>query len=1154
MRQRAENRRSLPEELQPEAAQRRASDPAASAWVGASAGSGKTKVLADRVVRLLLDGIKPQKILCLTFTRAAAAEMAIRITQQLGRWATCDDDALRRDLDDLQGAPPAPKQLDEARRLFARVLSCPGGMRIRTIHAFGQEILRRFPLEAGLPPHFVVLDEPDAQVLQREAQDDLLQAAAAGPNSREGKALQTLVRDLGEDSFTAILREATKDPQRLNAALEKAGGLPQLIAHMRGLLALAPDEDEATLLRRGTNDKAVPCKDLLYAAQLLCDKGSKKYKARGQVMLDWLAMPQAARVGAFEAYARAFLTAKYEPFDDVANKEILAAHPDVENILGREAARLMSLYERLDTVHMADQTAAVLTLCGALNERYAARKAVQAALDYDDLIRRTNALLHRHGIAPWVLFKLDGGVDHILVDEAQDTSPEQWQIIATLADEFFAGSGAREGQNRTLFIVGDEKQSIYSFLKADPDEFARMREHFRQRITAALKDYNEVPMNVSFRSAPAVLRAVDAVFEADAARQGVAHTPITHHPFRREAAGHVEVWPLLPAHEKEKTETDAWELPVGYEPERDPAAELAGLIAKQIQQWVKDGLTIYDRAAKQDRLLLPGDVMILVRRRDRFVDHLVRKLKDLRVPVTGVDRMQLTSQLAVMDLMALLQFSLLPEDDLTLATVLRGPLLGCSEEQLMALAIDRKGALWQSLLEKAENDAAFVPVRDYLQRCLAAADKVSPFAMLARLLNEPCPADEISGRRALLARLGPDAQDPIDELLNAAQDFSARHTPSLQAFLHWLNAAESEIKREMDHGAGRVRITTVHAAKGLEAPIVILPDTTSTPRKNDLPKFLWHPDYHLPFYVPRDPANAMLRALRDTARQKQMEEYRRLFYVALTRAADRLYVCGYETARQDNADESWYALISGALKTLHEPSSVPKKFVVKPAIVLADPPLLKKETRRGKKSVVAKTETPLPAWAFRPPPPEPTPPRPLTPSRASEDEPPMISPRDELLARGRIIHRLLQSLPDVTQAEQEKIAARFLANPQHNLTQAQQTEISREVLALLKNTAFEPLFGPNSRAEVPIVGRIGNNLIAGQVDRLCVKDDSVWIVDYKTNRPPPESVEDIPTLYRKQLAAYRAVLQEIYPDKDVRCFLLWTYGPRLMEVPFLAIG
>jgi len=1179
-----------PEAPDPRRVQRKASDPGASIWVGASAGSGKTTVLVNRVLRLLLAGVKPQKILCLTFTRAAAAEMAIRITDNLSRWAVCHDDELRAQLDELQGHAPKAEQLIAARRLFARTLSCPGGMRIRTIHAFCQEILRRFPVEAGLPPHFAVIEEIEARAQQDEAQAGLLRAAAAS-DSDLGRALGLLVRDFGERGFEEAMNAVLCDRARITAAIETAGGIEKLMLQTLAVFGLAPEASEEAFLREHLHDRILPREDMLGAARRLLE-GTKLYAGRGQRMLDWLALPLEARLEAFESYCRCFVTGDGEFFQNYADKKLLIQYPDLDPLLRHEAVRLKILRERCEAANMARRTQAILTLGLELMRRYETRKASQALLDYDDLIIRADRLLRQSGIAPWVLYKLDGGLDHILVDEAQDTSRAQWNIIAALAEEFFSGLGARTDENRTLFVVGDEKQSIFSFQHANPAAFAGMREFFAQRIENAEKPYVEVPLHMSFRSAPAILRAVDAIFADERARAGVSAENIEHFAARSDKVGRVELWPLIPAPEKDKR-GEEWILPLGYEKERDPQAELAGVIAGRIRQWV----VAKEKLPGHARPIAPGDIMILLRRRGRFADLMVRALKEAQVPVTGVDRMQLVKQLAVMDLLALMQFALLPDDDLNLACVLRGPLLDLSEEQLMQLAIGRKGSLWQSVKE----NPAFAVGRDYLKKWLEEADFATPFAMLAHMLNEPCPGSAISGRQALWARLGPDALDPIDELLNAAQEFGARHAPSLQSFLHWLTAAEAEIKRELDRGGGQVRIMTVHAAKGLEAPIVFLPDAANVPTARQTPKLLWSAQ-GAPLYISRKPQAGAARQMWDEARQKEIEEYRRLLYVALTRAAERLYIGGWAGARteSESAEESWYALARRGLQNLHEPESTDKNGP--PAdIVLADietsipqaeqlgSPPLAGGVRGGVLStkpiyeIAARTPhlaspapgsakaTPglgtrsaeasgvggrgeehvrhsLPDWARQPAPAEAAPQRPLAPSRmAAEAEPPAASP-DILFARGRIIHRLLESLPDVEDTKRDAAAARFLANPQHRLPPQEQKEIAAEVLALLRAPDYAPLFTPGSRAEVALAGYFEGKPVAGQIDRLCVQEDAVWIIDYKSNRPPPQRVEDVSPAYRKQLAAYRAVLADIYPGKPIRCFLLWTYGPSLMEI------
>lgn len=1124
----------------PTAQQRAASDPLSSVWVNASAGSGKTTILTNRVTRLLLSGVKPEKILCLTFTRAAAAEMAIRINEKLSHWAVCSDNELSANLGDLQGRTPTVKEMTQARRLFAEAIACPGGMRIRTLHAFGQEVLRRFPVESGLAPHFTVIEENDARTMQEDCLDDLLRDAATDSESALAQGIVCLINRLGEQAFRSAARNVLREKMRLDQALAHHGSLRMLTQHLHAKLNLEPDDTEQSIINSAFGASVFDENKMRETAKKLL-QGKTTAQKRGATILEWLEYEPRKRTAHFKDYVGCFLKADGHTYKDYADKDLRARHPDLETILLREATRLQSLNERLDAVDIASTTTAILLFSQALIARYSARKKAQAALDYDDLVHETLKLLKRPGIAPWVLHKLDDGLDHLLVDEAQDTSRAQWEVVEVLAEEFFAGKTARD-DNRTLFVVGDEKQSIYSFQNADPEAFAAMRVFFENKIRKAEKKWQEIPLCVSFRSAPVVLRAVDAIFSHDLAANGVSADIIRHEAFKRDQLfGRVELWPLIPKSESKKDET-RWELPIGYEDEHDPQAVLATQIANIIQGWLINNEVL----PGTDQPIRPGDIMILLRRRGRFASLMVRALKQNDIPVTGVDRMRLMEQLPVMDLLALAQFTLLPEDDLNLATILRGPLINISENDLMNLAARRgEKSLWQNL----KSSYAHQETHDYLSGWLNGADFMSPFAMLSKILNQPCPASSISGRHAIWSRLGLDALDPIEELLNAAQNFSRRQAPSLQHFLHWLTSSNSEIKRALDSGekvgAGQVRIMTVHASKGLEAPIVFLPDTANVPRVNDVPNFLWDESGLLPFYLASKPKAGAARNIWDRARTKQMQEYRRLLYVALTRASHRLYIGGWELSRNEaDSDASWYNLAKNGLK-----ESETHAQNTNGAIVWEDPPLASANGNTPVKLSQANIIL-LPEWA-------------RTKTAVEEASPPSVAPSrlgmenstatpDAAFTRGRIIHRLLQSLPDIQDDKRTETAKRFLSHPHHHLDHSRQDEILDEVLRLLQNENFAPLFGPNSRAEVPLAGKVNGKNFSGQVDRMVVLDREIWIVDYKTNRPPPSDASGIPDDYRQQMEAYRAIMGPIYPTHKIRCFLLWTYAPVVMELPEFA--
>ena len=1133
------------------AARRRALQPTASVWVAASAGTGKTTVLTGRVLSLMIAGAPPERLLCLTFTKAAAAEVANRIADRLGRWATCAEQVLRDEITELTGAAPDAERCRHARRLFARVLEAPGGMKIQTIHAFCQSLLRRFPLEAGLAPHFTVMDPLDAAEMLAAAQDAVLRRARHGEDAALAAALAEVTRHLQQDAFAELMATLAGERGRLHRLIDRAGGLAAVIGNIRARLGV--EADDAAVLAVACAEKAFDGAGLRLAAAAMLE-GSKTDRDHGRGIADWLAAGPAARAAGFAGYLKAFFTqaGDGDRFKNLAHADALAACPQAEAALADEAARLAAVRDRLRAGAVARASAALLSLGEAMLDAYERRKSARALLDYDDLILAARALLTGgvHGLegaTAWVLYKLDGGIDHILIDEAQDTNPDQWAVVRALAEEFFAGEGAREDR-RTLFVVGDVKQSIFSFQRADPDDFVAMRGFFKDRIEAAQRRWEDVALDLSYRSTRAVLDAVDAVFAGAQAADGVVDpgTSLHHRAWRARDAGRVEIWP--PVKPRPEDAEPPWKPPVERQPGDAPPARLARLIARRIRAWIDDGEILEAR----DRPVRAGDIMVLVRRRGGFVEELVRELKQLEVAVAGVDRMVLTEQLAVMDLAALGRFLLLPEDDLTLATVLKGPLVGLDEEALFRLAHGRDGTLWQALRRHADDEPGFAAAHAALSAWLAGADLVPPYELFADILGGGGAPERPSGRHRLVGRLGFEADDPIDEFLALALAYQRHNPPSLEGFLHWLEAGAVEVKRDLEQsGRDQVRVMTVHGAKGLQAPIVILPDTLQVPQK--APALIWLGDDAVLWPPRRGLTDSVSEAARAAALARRDREYRRLLYVAMTRAEDRLYVCGWETKRTAPAG-CWYNLVRDGLAEaatevadpwLAGELGDPSAAVLRLASAQAAPATAE--------TAVAETPAasePLP-FARTKPPVEPAPPRPLAPSRPALAEPSVRSPIGDddgrRFRRGRLIHRLLQTLPALPPEARRPAAERFLARPVHGLDHAERAALAEAACAVL--CEFAALFGPDSRAEVPVIGRVGETVVAGQIDRLVATAHEVLIVDYKTNRAPPVSPEATPPAYLRQMAAYRAVLNGIYPEIPVRCALVWTDGPELMWLP-----
>ncbi len=1134
-------------------AQNKASDPESSAFVSANAGTGKTYILVNRVLRLLLAGNEPHRILCLTYTNAAAAEMENRLFEELSSWATMDDAPLKEALEKRLNRQPNADELAEARRLFAKAIETPGGMKVQTIHSFCEKLLQRFPLEANVPPHFTVLDEEKAQEILSTAVQQALKAALKQPNSPLAAALDKVITHATDTQFdqlvAAVLRRKhdlapfwgpnEKDMQKSLASLLN---LPenQTLEFWQHQMAKAVDEALITSL-----------------TPLLKETGGSTNEATAnglQTILE--AESQTQKITALKT---TFLTAKSEKRQRLFTKAISEQDPALADRLTHTQDLFFEAFVTHESLTIAAASNALFKLSAAIIQNYETQKQLRSALDYQDLIERTAELLTTRASTAWVLYKLDQGLDHILVDEAQDTSPDQWKIIKTLAEEFFAGAGASE-KHRTLFAVGDEKQSIYGFQGANPREFQAMGQTFEGSAKAAEKSFNTIPLNLSFRSTSAVLNAVDHVFGQDEVQSALTLSAATlkHHAHRATDPGLVEIWPTI---KTEKTDKTAPFAPLDERGGNNAAEELAQKIAKTIRSW----LDTKKIGRAKNRPIEPEDILILVRKRAPFGPLMIKALKAHNIPVAGADRIVLTEQLAVMDMLALGQFLMLPEDDLSLASVLKSPIFNLSEEELFQLCHKRKRSLWQSLRYFAKREQKYQEIAATLSLWLARADILPPFEFFANLL-------EGEGlRKKFISRLGAVAGDALDEFLNLSLHYDDQSPPSLEGFLTWLRQSDAEIKRDMEKGRNEVHIMTVHGAKGLEADIVFLPDTCSTGSASQSEAILTAEDPATPTASPllwSLPGKAHVPALaqgRQALKRAEREEQLRLLYVAMTRARDELYITGFETAK-GRGKGCWYDIIEAGLtgQTITETNENGDEV-----LRLTTGQSQQQEApaeQEGEQTAIA----PRPAWANTKVTSEtvrtiPVAPSSLLPYETPEDdedklpqEPTLISPaklgEEGRFIRGRLVHTLLEHLPDLDQ-EDRAVAAKTLADANGRaLTEAARGQIIEETLTILEDPNFKDLFGTGSRAEVSLMAKITPKnkapiLLQGQIDRLIIREKDILIVDYKSNRPSPRNVDDVAEAYCAQLAAYRLALAEIYPNHQLKAALLWTDGPYFMEIP-----
>ncbi|UXX81864.1 double-strand break repair helicase AddA [Roseovarius pelagicus] len=1100
-----------------------AARPDRSTWLAANAGSGKTKVLTDRVARLLLDGVDPQHILCLTYTKAAASEMQNRLFRRLGKWAMLGDAQLTTELNDLGLDGPLPDEaLRNARRLFAMAVETPGGLKIQTIHSFCAGLLRRFPLEAGVSPNFSEMEDRAAALLRAE----IVEGIAAGP---EADKLAAVARHYSGDSIADLAQEIAGKQSLIQHEWTDAG--------LRRVLGLR-DHQTRDWLRDsvylgGEQEILATLLPALRAGTSTDQKNAEKLAAINT--LDLAALSTLEGVFLSGKGTDPPFAAKIGTRQDFPTKKTTQA-------LGDTAAPLHEWMRRVETARETRVALDALDAAHALHDfahvflaAYAEAKQRRSWLDFDDLILKAVNLLTRRDVTAWVLFRLDGGIDHILLDEAQDTSPEQWQVIARLAQEFTSGIGSRPNDRRTIFVVGDKKQSIYSFQGADPREFDRMQAEFAERLGATPDPLQSHRLEHSFRSSQVILDLVDQVFAKVVQPEGLS-LDAHHLAFKTDLPGRVDLWPV--PEPEQAIDDPAWHDPVDVVAGNDPAVSLAAQIAQSISDMIDTGQPIPTGEGTTMRPVRAGDVLILVQGRSQLFHEIIRACKARNLPIAGADRLRVAGELAVRDLAALLSFLATPEDSLALATALRSPLFGWSETQLHALAQPRtQPYLWPALRLRADE---FPETMTILNDLRAQVDYLRPYDLIERILTRH------SGRRRLLSRLGPEAEDGIDALLSQALAYEQKAVDSLTGFLVWLETDDLEIKRQMDSAGNRIRVMTVHGAKGLESPIVILPDTgeRNTPMRgqitvsDDIP--LWR--------MTADNVPARIRDAVDLAKSAEEAERDRLLYVAMTRAETWLIVACAKPPGKNG--KSWYEKIAAGMTAS---GAFTYSFDDADGLRMETGNWAATETVVEPETIIVTAE--LSAFFGDPVSEIPSRPTALSPSDLGGAKAlPGEAGLDEDAAKrwGRQVHLLLEVLPDVPHDIWPAIVAQMLSTGPDRADATTQAALLSEVENVLTATDLTVLFQPAALVEVPITAslpELGGRRLHGIIDRMILGTDRILIVDFKTNRVVPDSPAACPIGLLRQMGAYAAAVRQIYPGKPVDTALLWTRTAQMMMLP-----
>lgn len=1099
--------------------QHSAANPTESVWVEASAGTGKTKVLSDRVLRLLLNSETPhpERILCLTYTKAGAVEMKSRIFERLSEWSVISSESLQNNLAALlSGEDLSYAELKNyekrARTLFALLLDTAGGIKIQTIHSFCQDILSRFPLEAGVTPYFEVMESEEQIDILEQIRKKLIIEAENNPESLAAKHMRYITENMKERNFSAALQEIIEKKAKLQNIFEKYADFADFAKNLALKIGAEPDKLSADfynefknnaaplisktieILRHGT-DKEAETADVL---QKIIDNGFnfQNFSTLQKLILSTENTPKIKGTKASKAY----------------NPQIVDLGQTLADIMNETAQKIAR-----QKLFFASQ--AIFGLAHELFSAYDEYKQKRAKLDYDDLIFYTNRLLSSSASTDWVLYKLDGGIDHILVDEAQDTSPAQWNIIKALSEEFFAGLDNKK-EPCTIFVVGDRKQSIFSFQGADPQKMEEMSAYFSDKAAGSFKKIN---LDVSFRSTSAVLDVVNKVFSVPEAFSGVVAKgeKVNHLPYRLSEFGKVEIWPLLVKENQENSQNDEQSY---LTPKK--SISLKYQLAQKIVAKIKE---LMQKSTDSPRPLHFGDFMVLVQKRAHFINEFIRACKEENVNVSGADRIKLSEQIAVQDLISLAKVLLLPNDDLSLAEVLKSPLFNLNDDDLFKLCYNRGGAnLWSRLKDFEQYNETYTQ----LQNLFNMVDFVRPFELFDYVLTKT------EGRKKFILRMGYEVEDALDEFMNLVLNFEKEHIPSMQNFVEWIENHNLEVKREAkQNDVDAVRLMTAHGSKGLQARVVFLPDTTIDGAVKNEQKLLIDEQRNTAYFpFSKDYYEDNAKDINRNLGEKEAEERRRLLYVALTRAEDELYICGYSNSAKNSSGDSWYELCRSALAQAGE-KKADGTLVYETSGEIKSPKKMQKPSDN--------TKFPPQSWIYIDAKAENALAKPYTPSKLDDgEEADSVSPladSGDYYKRGTVIHKMLQFLPKTTENQLE-VAQKYLA--QSDFSAFEQKQILSEVAAVLHNPEFADIFGPYSRAEVPIMGEVQNRIISAQIDRLIILPDKIKIVDFKTNR----RINEIPPAYVNQLKVYAELIKRIYPNKPIETYILWTNKLKLSKI------
>ncbi len=1063
--------------------QLKASDPNISVWTMASAGTGKTKVLIDRLMKLLVRGANPQKILCLTFTKAAANEIKLRINQEIERWSKSDDDELQLMLKNLFGFDPKKQFLSKAKNLLPELFKSPEPIKICTIHAFCQYVLKKFPIEAGISPTFKIIDELLMhQVLEKLKKELFFEKSCKN-------AIKYFAQNFHETTIDEILHEiisgkflsltdSFSDAQTYKGYLSQKIGIPMNNTEdiVQSYVLNIPIKEQISLKSENSKDAEIINSINAYLSLSLKEK-IRRWRNLNAIFLN---TDQNKRVS-------------------ILSKKTKDQNPHLAELLKEWQINFANLIKEIANNTALNASCYLYEIAESLLAKYQSFKVQNEYLDYEDLVFFTNKLLSKSIDKDWVLYKLDGGIDHILVDEAQDTSASQWHVIQNLISDFFSGQSRQD--DRTIFVVGDEKQSIYSFQGADIKALQNTKYLISSGMKNANKDYKNVQLTNCYRSTQVVVDFIQKSLNQSSANFKVPDVK----SMRPTSLGRVELWPMLPQLGQKKGAF--WPAPTQIHTHEATKVQVSRIIASYVKNLLSKKIILPSTKAA----IKESDITILVQRRNAFTDLLIDSLRKEGLSVCGLDRIKLQSNLSILDVIAIAKFVLLPSDNLNCAIVLKSPLFNLKENELHEIVFGK--TIWNNLCSSTNpvHKEIFSKMQDILK--LYADYSVSDFFFL--LLD-------CLGLRTLLLEANCKSDDQvIDEFLQVTKRFESEIGGNLYNFVDWFENNELQVKRD-PLSEGGIKIMTVHAAKGLESSVVILPNAISLNINEN--RICWIEDDCV-LFLPRDKSD-LITSYKALEEEKSYQEYLRLMYVALSRCKDYLIICS-DSSHKEAHKSSWYSIASNAIMQLGVSikSELLEQLGLKGNIwVLQSQDF--EICKKNEELLAPKTKESLitQKWSQGSP----------SATALSQIASPPLEEEDSAALYGSIVHKLLE------ESANGELPQEIFNHPLlFRLSLEERTKTISRLKNLFSTDFWQGLFNDKVYTEVPFFDHKNDQSFVGRIDLLAVSEFEVRIVDYKTDAFVPKSEKDIPTKYLEQMHRYKTAISKIYPNQKISAFILW---------------